>query len=226
MVQHIHLQAEKRDVEGKKARHLLKEGVVPGIVYGHGFENIPVSLEYKVFHKAFSQAGYNSIITLAINGETYDVLVHDVVYDPVTDAYAHIDFLRIKKGEKIETVIPVIVTGECSLVKDMGGLLLHELDEVKVRCLPQDLIHDTQIDISLIEGFNQPIRVKDLKLPASLEILSDPEGVVLTVVPPRKEEEVTETVADAIPADLKAEQEAAAAAKVDPEKEKKKEEKK
>lgn len=221
MVQNIVLEAKKRIIVGKKVSQLLSTGMVPAVMYGHGFDNVLVSVDAQQFRKVFAKSGYNTVISLQIEGEACDVLVHDVTLNPVTDNVVHIDFLRIRKDQKIETAIPIVIVGESTVVKDLGGSLIHELDEIEVRCLPKDLIEKFEIDISTIQEFNTPIRVKDLKIPATLEVLTDMEGMIVTIVPPRKEEEAP-AATDAIPADLKAQQEAAAASKVDPEKEKKK----
>lgn len=187
----ISLKAAKRDVLGKKVKRLRSEGLVPGVVYGNGFDTENIQISYGEFSRVYNQAGSSAIVTMEVGSNHYDVLIHEVDYDPVKSSFSHVDFLRIKKGEKINTKIPLEFIGESSMVKDLGGSLLTELDEVEVRCLPADLVDKIEVDVSVIAAFNEPIRIKDLKIPAKMEVLSDPEGVVANVVPPRAEVEET-----------------------------------
>lgn len=213
MAEQYVLQATNRRERGKENRLLRKTDIVPAVVYGHGVENLSVALVYNEFKKLYEKAGSSSIVSLQIDADKYDVLVHEVKLDPVTDRYFHVDFLRIKRDEKIETKVAVEVVGESRVVKELNGIVVTALDELGVRCFPQDLIPKFEIDISKIENFNQPIHVKDIKVPDTIEMLNDPEAVVVTIVPPRKEEEEAPAVeVQLIPEELKAQQEAAAAA--------------
>ncbi len=211
----IVIKADKRDALAQKAAHLRKTGHIPAIVYGHGIDNQAVALVYGDFSKAYKEAGSNTVVSLEVGSDKYDVLIHQVDLDPVRDRVAHVDFIKINKDEKIKATIPVELVGECSLVKDFGGSLLHELDEVEVWCLPKDLLEKIEVDVSAISAFNEPVRVKDMRVPAAVELLTDAETVVVNVVPPRTEEESTGP-ADVLPEAERLKQEAeknAAAAK-------------
>jgi large subunit ribosomal protein L25 len=223
MVSQVTLSASKRDVRGKNVKALRATGVIPAVMYGHGFDSIALQLDEKQFIKVYNEAGTSSIVRLTIDGEIFDTLIHEVDYDPVTDIPAHVDFLRIKKGEKITTEVPLEFVGECSVVKEMGGMLLTELDAIEIRCLPHDLISHIDVDVSVIKDFNEPLHVRDLKVPSTIEILTDLDIVVVTVAPPKKEEETPVAEATLIPEEMKKEQEAAAAAAKDEEKKEKKE---
>lgn len=224
MTENIKLDVSYRDITGKKIKTLRRTGAIPGIIYGHGFENIPVSVPEKQFMKVYREVGTSSIITIVVGNEKYDVLIYEVEQDPVSDAFRHVDFLRIRQDEKITTNIPVNVIGECSIVKELSGVLLTELDEIEIRCLPHDLPSHVEVDVSVITEFNEPLHVKDIKIPATIEVLTDKESVVVTVAPPKKEEEAPVVETQLIPEELKKEQEAAAAAQAE-DKEGKKEKK-
>jgi large subunit ribosomal protein L25 len=223
MVSHVTLSASFRDVKDKKVQSLRTKGIIPAVMYGHGFDPIALQVDKQQFIKVYTEAGTSSIVRLNINGEIFDTLIHEVDYDPVTDMPIHIDFLRIKKGKKITTQIPLEFVGECSVVKEKGGVLLKELDAIEIRCLPQDLINHIDVDVSVIKDFNEPLHVRDLNIPSTIEILTDLDMVVVTVTPPKQEEEAPAAEASLIPEELKKEQEAAAAAAKDEEKKEKKE---
>ncbi len=186
--------------EGTKAKKLLASGLIPIEFYGKGTENMSLQVDYQAFRKLFRFAGTNTIISLNIDGgkSKVDTIVHDVNYHPITDKIIHVDFVKVKMDEFVYTKIPIVLTGVAPAVKELGGTLMHNLDELEVKCLPGDLIHNIEVSIEPIVDFNSFIRVKDLSVPDTLEVLGDPEEVVVTAVPPRVEEEpeVVEEVAE------------------------------
>jgi len=119
-------------------------------------------------------------------------LVHEVQIDPVTMKAIHIDFYKVNMKEKIKTEIPIKKIGESSAVVDLEGILVTNRDEVEVECLPADLIPEIEVDLSALKTFDDVIKVSNLKVPATIEILDDPEEVVFLVQPPRSEEELAE----------------------------------
>lgn len=94
--------------------------------------------------------------------------------------------------EKIVTEIPLKFIGEAPAVVDLDGTLLVNRDNIEVECLPTDLVHEIEVDISSLKTFDDLIKVADLKIPKGLEVLNDPNEVVASVTPPRSEEELAE----------------------------------
>ncbi|MBI3261211.1 50S ribosomal protein L25 [Candidatus Berkelbacteria bacterium] len=183
--------AAKPRPEKTKAKPLLKEGRVPGIVYGHGFTNEAVLIAKKDLVKAHEQAGQSSLIELSVGEkEAFKVLIHDLQYDPVSDEPIHVDFYRVKMTEKIKTEIPLKFVGEAPAVEDLQGTLIQNKDELRVEALPQDLVHEIEVDISRLKTFEDKIHVKDLTIPNGIEVQEEPEEVVALVQPPRSEEEL------------------------------------
>lgn len=183
--------AAKPRPEKVKAKPLLKQGSVPGIVYGHGFTNETVVITKKDLVKAHEQAGQSSLIDLTIaEKEPYKVLIHDLQYDPVSDEPIHVDLYRVKMTEKIKTEIPIKLIGEAPAVEDLQGTLIQNKDELRVEALPQDLVHEIEVDISKLKTFEDKIHVKDLTIPAGIELQEELEEVVALVQPPRSEEEL------------------------------------
>jgi len=102
--------------------------------------------------------------------------------DPVSDIVLHVDFLAVKKDEKVSTEVPVILVGEAPVEKLGEGKIQLVKDFVEVEAFPQDLPHDIKIDISVIATLNDVVFVKDLKLSDKVKILDDMEQPILTVV--------------------------------------------
>lgn len=177
----------------KKAADLRANGEIPANVYGGDFKNQNIAVDSLTFNKVFAVAGESSLINLAIEkSEPLKVLVHEIQIDPVTMKVIHIDFYKVNMKEKIKTEIPLKQVGESLAVVDLEGSLVTNKDAIEVECLPSDLIHEIEVDISVLKTFDDVIHVSDLKVPTGIEILDDPEEVAILVQPPRSEEELAE----------------------------------
>lgn len=185
------LSAARRNVVGKRIQSLRKQGKIPAVLYGHGVENQNLELESQRFVKLYQQAGASSLVDLAIDQSTpVKVLIHDIDRDPVTDQVIHVDFYQVNMSEKIEAEIQLVFTGVAPAVKELGGILVKNKTALKVKCLPGELVHEIDIDISHLAAFNQSIHVKDLPVPASYEVLDQLDEVVILVAEPRSEAEL------------------------------------
>lgn len=183
------LDVQSRD-KNMKAKELLAANIIPIEFYGRGVKNKSLQVDYQTFRKLFRVTGTNMIVELNVDGsEKINALVQDVVYNPATDSITHVDFINVKMGEAIHTHIPLELVGVAPAVKELSGMLMHHLNEIEVKCLPKDLVHTIEVNIDSLIDFNTYIRVKDLVVPSTLEVLNDPEDVVVTVVAPRVEEE-------------------------------------
>ena len=187
------LQVKIRDLQNKPKK-LRREAMVPAVLYGHKVKNVFLIVDRKQFQKVFKEAGESSLIDLAIEKEKKPrkVLVKEVQRDPVSGEYLHIDFYEVRMTEKITAEAPLEFKGVSRAVKDLDGVLVKNLDEIEVSCLPQDLPHSILVSISSLKTFDDVIYVKDLDIPKNVEVLAHPEDVVVSVMPPRSEKELEE----------------------------------
>lgn len=189
----ISLQAASRLVTGKKVKNLRANGLIPAVLYGR--DTKPQSLEIKNidFKKAFAEAGTSTLIDLKIDDKnSVKVLTHEPQVNPVSDAAIHVDFYKVRMDEKINTEIPLEFIGESDAVKNEDGTLITNRDNIEIECLPNDLIPNYEIDLSALKTFDDQITVADIKLPSTIEILTDAEEVIAFVEPPRSDEELAE----------------------------------
>lgn len=206
----IKLEAKNREVTGKKVYHLREENQIPAVFYGHGI-NKNFALDYVAFEKVYKEAGENTIIDLETDGQIAKCLVAGVQYDPIKQTIIHVDFKQVKMDEKIKATVSLEFVGESKMVKEEGGVLVHNVDELEIECLPGDLIHEIVVDISVLNTFDDVITIRDLKLPESVEIIGhDLNDVVAMVSEPKVEEEAPivqpEAAAPAAPAENKEEE--------------------
>lgn len=199
----IVLQANVRDVFGKKLTSARKNGQLPGVVYGNSKENQSVILDTREFGRAFANAGHSTIIELKIDGkESENVLIHEVDIDPMTNEVRHADFYRVNMSKTIRTEVPLHFVGEAPAVFQQEGSLFKNIEEIEVETLPANLPSHLEVDISGLDDFSKAIHVSDIKIPEGVEVLEDAEQLVCKVEPPRSEEEMAaldEEIGDAIP---------------------------
>lgn len=187
------IKAKEREVIGKKVKKLRENGEIPAVIYGRDQKPQPLTLNIIEFSKVYSEAGSSSLIDLNIGDKpAVKVLSHEPDLNPVTNKPIHVDFYRVRMDEKIKTEIPLEFMGESEAVTQLDGSLVTNRDNVEVECLPADLIPNIEVDISALKTFEDSICVKDLKIPSTIEILTDPEEVIASVEEPRSEEELAE----------------------------------
>lgn len=189
----LEISAKKRELKGKRVNELRKKGYIPAIVYGFKVENKPIEVSEKDFKKVFSRAGESTLIDLIIDGQQAGkVIINDYQTDPVSDSIIHVDLYQVRMDKKIATNVSVRFIKESPAVKNEGGVLIKSHDKLEIQCLPKDLVHDIEVDISSLKKIDDVIRVKDLNISDKIEVLADPEEVIATVAPQRSEKEMEE----------------------------------
>lgn len=177
--------ATRREGTGKgPARAQRRSGRVPGIVYGHGEESIPVSVDALELNRLVNAISVdNTILDLDVDGsDTYKVLIRELQRHPYRNGFVHVDFFHIAMDEKINVDVPIVVTGIPEGVRTGGGVLDHVLRELQVYCLPGNIPEKVEVDVTELE-VGDSIHVSDLDLP-DVEFLTDAERTVVGVLAP------------------------------------------
>jgi len=186
----ISLSAKTRTVTGHKVGTLRADGQLPVVLYGHGVDTQSLQVDAKKFAKLYREAGSSTIIELDIDGKMQNVVVHDIQFDPVTEAIVHADLYQVKMDEKLTAEVPLVFKGVSAAVKDLGGMLIKSVDKLEVEALPKDLPHEITVNISTLEGFDNKISLSDLEIPAGVEVKEEREITIVSVEAPRTEEEL------------------------------------
>lgn len=181
------IEAQKREKIDKASRSALrKEGKVPAIFYSKHHEPLPVQVSERAIHPLVFTAKTH-LITLNVEGhEELECIIKDVQFDPTTEKIVHIDLLGLKKGEKIEIVVPVQLIGSPIGIKE-GGVLQHTLHKLDIECLPSDIPEHIEIDVTNLK-LGQAIHISDLKYD-NIVFVNNPEAIVASVVHPKVEKE-------------------------------------
>lgn len=184
------LNARSRDIIGKQVKQLRAEGLVPAVLYGYNVENTSLAVDAKEFRKIYREAGSNTLVTLSVDGKETKILIQDAQLEPVRDEVIHIDLFAVNLKEEVETEVPLSFIGDAPAVRELEGNLVTNLTELEVKSLPTEIPSEIEVDLSVLKTFDDEIRVKDLKVPANVEVLTDPETMVATVEEPMSEEEL------------------------------------
>jgi large subunit ribosomal protein L25 len=187
----INLEAKTRTVAGKAVSQLREKGLIPAVMYGKKQEAVNLEVSEQSFLKVFRVAGESTLIDLTVDGAEHKVLIQDVAHDPLSDRIIHVDFHKVSLTEKLHTKIPLAFVGESKAVKALGGVLIKNVDELEVECLPAALVHEIPVDISKLEKFGDIIHLRELVIPSDITVkhlhADDP---VVSVAEPRSEEEL------------------------------------
>lgn len=173
------LKAEKRDM-AIKAKRLRREGYVTGNVFGKEIEgSIPVKIEKTAVDRLLKSCNKGSQIMLDVDGESMDVLIKEVDFNPLKGQVDEIDFQALVKGEKVHSVAEVVLVNHD---KVMNGVLQLLMEEISYRALPGDLVEKVTIDVGNMK-IGDSIKVGDLDMAknGNIDLLTDPEAVVVTV---------------------------------------------
>jgi large subunit ribosomal protein L25 len=177
----ITLKAEKRDVIGKQVKALRREGKLPGVIYGRHVEPIAISLEAHSTGLVMAKLTSSSLVTINVDGKDYPALVRDRQRDYIKGNLTHVDFLAVDLNEKIRTFVGVHYVGISGAVKDYNGVLVHNLEQLEVECLPMDLPERIDIDIAVLKQIGDGIRVRDVAISDKVAILTDADEMVAVV---------------------------------------------
>ena len=188
----VQLQVDPRVVTGKKVKALRRQGIVPAHLYGRDTESLALQAQTADLTNLLRTASRNAIIDLQISGEGEPraVVMRGVQRDAITDQLLHIDFFQISLTERLTANVAIVLTGEAPAVNIHGGVLLQSLDSLAIEALPAEIPQQIEVDISTLEELEDARFVRDLTVPAGVEVLADPDQVVVKVSPPKLAAEI------------------------------------
>jgi large subunit ribosomal protein L25 len=174
MSESFEIQAESRNDLGKGASRRLRreERKIPAIIYGGGKDATPVAIWHNELKKALeNEAFFSHVLTVELNGKKESVILKDLQRHPYKPILTHADFLRVDKDHEIHVNVPLHFINEDSApaIKLQGGVANHQINEVEVICLPQNLPEFIEVDMTTVE-MDQVVHLSDLKLPKDVKI--------------------------------------------------------
>ncbi|MEI8332873.1 MAG: 50S ribosomal protein L25 [Chloroflexota bacterium] len=182
------LAAESRDVLGKKVAGMRRSGRLPAVVFGHGEESRPVSVDTHDFEMLRRRIAGSTLVDLSIDGgKAAPILINGVQISPITRRPLHVELFLVRMTEEITMDIPIVTVGDAPAVEGLGGTLLQALEMVKVRSLPANLPERFEVSVDGLVDFDTMIHVRDLEVPKDVTLLTDGGEMIARVLPPRVE---------------------------------------
>jgi len=169
----------KREKLGTRAsRRLREKNLIPGIIYGHGQENIPVSMPAHDIALAIQHGEH--LIEAELDGKRENFLIKDVQYDYLGHEIIHVDLTRVSLHERVQVTVPIVLRGTPVGVESEGGVLSQHLTELEIQCLVTNIPDELRVSVADMH-VNDVLRVADLKLPEGVTTTEDPETVVASI---------------------------------------------
>jgi large subunit ribosomal protein L25 len=176
MAQTVKLAAHPRQGSGSRAAgKVRKQGLVPGIVYGHKEANVAVSVSAEELDRAI-RVLHARVLDLQLGGKTETVLIRELQWDHLGKTMLHVDFARVSASDKVRVTVPVELRGAPRATG--GGVLDQPLHTLHVECSPTEIPEAIRVDISNLT-LGAPIHVKELTLPPGVKVQESPEAVVV-----------------------------------------------
>jgi large subunit ribosomal protein L25 len=173
------LKATRRTLTGKQVKAQRRKGLLPAVMYGHMVE--PTALWLDAHSTSLTLAGLSSssIVTIDLEGEQHAALVREKQKDFIKNTLIHLDFQVVSLTEKIRAMVRVEAHGISPAVKDFNAVIMHNLNEIEVEALPQDLPERFIIDMSKLTSVGASIHVRDLEVSDKVEILTPGDEIVI-----------------------------------------------
>ena len=167
-----------RTLGSSSTRRLRREGKIPGVVYGHGTDPIPVAIEAPALRVALNgESGTNQLLELDTGEQRLLVLAKVLQRHPVRGTLQHVDFQITNRDETVTVEVPVILVGEAVEVRHADGAVDQQMFAVSVKARPGSIPNSIELDISgMVPG--DLLRVADLPLPDGVEADTDPEAAI------------------------------------------------
>jgi large subunit ribosomal protein L25 len=191
MSDQVHLTATKRSVTGKQVGQLRRAGQLPAVVYGPVVEPTAIQLDAREATRILRRVHGAQLLDLTIDGAAHKVLLQDLQRDSIRGTFLHADFYAVDMTRPIRVRLPVRLVGSSYAISSLSGVLVHGVTELEVECLPADLIVQVEADLGALKEIGDALYVRDLYLPRTIRVLSDPDGMVARATYQAREEDLS-----------------------------------
>lgn len=175
------------------ARRLLRQGLIPAVIYGKK-DPVHIVLDAREFTNKMRHFSETALLKIGVGRKHYEVLLKDYQEDLMRGEIKHVDFYEVTRGQALRTLVAIVLKGSPIGTRE-GGVLDQVLHEIEIECLPKDLPEAIEADVTHLE-INQALHLRDMTFPETIKVLDDlnktvasVKGVKAEVVPTEGEEE-------------------------------------
>ena len=181
------LEIEDRKSVGKKASKLIRRaGKIPSVLYYKGEKPVSISIDRQLLNQAIKSD--QRIYEVEIDSESQYVMIKEAQYHPITDEIIHVDFMRVRRSEKMTISVPITLVGKPAGVTE-GGILSQSMTQIEISCFPTNVPESIEVNVDHLD-INSSVSVGDVTVDdEDIEIISASDLSIASVIPPAVEEE-------------------------------------
>ena len=181
------LEIENRKSVGKKASKLIRRaGKIPSVLYYKGEKPVSISIDRQLLNQAIKSD--QRIYEVEIDSESQYVMIKEAQYHPITDEIIHVDFMRVRRSEKMTISVPITLVGNPAGVTE-GGILSQSMTQIEISCFPTNVPESIEVNVDHLD-INSSVSVGDVTVDdEDIEIISASDLSIASVIPPAVEEE-------------------------------------
>ena len=173
------LKAEKRERTGSRyAARIREQGLMPGVIYGHGEDVVSISLDAKEVWDTLHEHAH--LLNIEVDGKSEPCLVKEVQWDHLGSKIIHIDLARVNLSEQVEVEVTLELVGEAKALETPGAVLNHERDVISVKCRADSIPELISLDITDLT-VETAKTLADVTLPDGVELVDEPEMVLASI---------------------------------------------
>lgn len=188
MSDRLTISAEPREITGKKAKQLRRDGLIPAVIYGRT-DPVSIQLDNLALRHVLRSAGSTQLIDITLSDKTRTVLARDIQQHVTRGDLIHVDFYEVDMKVMVTSEVALVTVGQSAPAAEGLGVATLNMLSVQIEALPDDLISELEVDLSMIETMEDTIHVRDLQPPKGVTILEDPETVIASFQITREEPE-------------------------------------
>ena len=193
-----------RTVGSRSSGRLRHAGKIPGVVYGHGMEPLPVAVDGRALRSALTtEAGLNALLSLEFEGTSHLTMAREIQRHPVRGTVVHVDFQIVRRDEIVSADVPLSLIGDAVEVRNNDGVVQQELHSISVNATPGRIPSVIEVDVSGLT-IGDAIRIGDLTLPEGVTTDLDPEEAIVVASASVLTAELEELEAEAVEAGAEA----------------------
>ncbi|WP_432406260.1 50S ribosomal protein L25 [Wukongibacter sp. M2B1] len=174
------LNSQTRNNIGSNASNRVRNnGHIPAVIYGHDIEPKAIELDQREVNNILRNHSANVLLDLEIDGKKITSVIKELQRDPINKQIIHIDFQSVSFDKPIQATVPITLSGR-QLVEDSYSTVQHQLREVQIECLPQNIPESIEVSVKDL-AFGQPIKIGDIEFAKELTILNEDKEVIVSL---------------------------------------------
>ena len=182
----------KLETRDERPGAVRSQDMIPGVVYGHGFESVSVKVPRKEFVKSYEKYRQTKTFNVDIGSDTHQVYIKAIQRDVLTpEKIIHFDLVKVSAQDKIHTRIPLSIIGKDEITR-RGLILQQSVNDIDVKYQVGKGFENIEIDVSKLED-GDTLKLSDIEVPDFVEVMDDPETLIVSVMHPKVEKEPEET---------------------------------